>query len=169
MNISESRAQRHTLPSSCLFPFSFSIIQRAGIVPLSIAGIFKEVSTITVSAWVFGDELTPLNELGVLITVCGIATFSYHKYQKSMTDGGSHDPHETMARDPYEAVGQDIELGNGGGGAPMTAVSTHDRPHVLGDDIEDDGEHVELKRRLSDQDHDEDDGRLSGQWRRRPS
>lgn len=49
-----------------------SIIQRAGIVPLSIAGIFKEVSTITVSAWVFGDELTKLNILGVVVTICGM-------------------------------------------------------------------------------------------------
>jgi solute carrier family 35 protein C2 len=48
-----------------------SIIQRAGIVPLSIAGIFKEVSTISVSAWVFGDELTKLNILGVFVTICG--------------------------------------------------------------------------------------------------
>ncbi|KAI5452697.1 hypothetical protein NCC49_000446 [Naganishia albida] len=62
----------------------YCIIQRAGIVPLSIAGIFKEVSTITVSAWVFGDELTKLNILGVVVTICGIATYSYHKYQTSM-------------------------------------------------------------------------------------
>ncbi len=48
-----------------------SIIQRAGIVPLSIAGIFKEVTTITISAWVFGDELTPLNDLGVAVTIGG--------------------------------------------------------------------------------------------------
>jgi len=38
---------------------------------MSIAGIAKEVSTITVSAWVFGDELTPLNITGVGITVSG--------------------------------------------------------------------------------------------------
>ena len=49
-----------------------SIIQRAGVVPMSIAGIAKEVTTITISAWFFGDELTPLNITGVGITVCGI-------------------------------------------------------------------------------------------------
>jgi solute carrier family 35 protein C2 len=38
---------------------------------MSIAGIAKEVSTITVSAWFFGDELTPLNITGVGITVAG--------------------------------------------------------------------------------------------------
>ena len=48
-----------------------SIIKRAGVVPMSISGIFKEVTTISVSAWVFGDELTPLNILGVGITFVG--------------------------------------------------------------------------------------------------
>jgi hypothetical protein len=47
--------------------------------PMSIAGILKEVTTITVSAWVFGDELTTLNILGVGITFVGAtATFYPH-------------------------------------------------------------------------------------------
>lgn len=49
----------------------YSVIQRTGVVPMSIAGIAKEVSTITISAWLFGDELTPLNITGVAITICG--------------------------------------------------------------------------------------------------
>ena len=48
-----------------------SIIQRAGVVPLSIAGIFKEVTTISFSLWVFGDQLTELNVIGVIITIFG--------------------------------------------------------------------------------------------------
>lgn len=38
---------------------------------MSIAGIAKEVTTIAVSAIVFGDELTPLNITGVSITIAG--------------------------------------------------------------------------------------------------
>jgi hypothetical protein len=53
---------------------SLSIIQRAGIVPLSIAGIFKEVSTITISSLVFGDQLTAINNVGVVITIGGKLT-----------------------------------------------------------------------------------------------
>ena len=41
------------------------------MVPLSIAGIAKEVTTIIAAAWFFGDELTPLNITGVGITVIG--------------------------------------------------------------------------------------------------
>lgn len=56
-----------------------SIIKRAGVVPMSIAGIAKEVTTIIVSAWFFGDELTPLNITGVGITICGTSptTFTF--------------------------------------------------------------------------------------------
>jgi len=42
---------------------------------MSIAGIAKEVTTITVSAWFFGDHLTPLNITGVSITICGMSNF----------------------------------------------------------------------------------------------
>lgn len=51
-----------------------SIIQRVGAVPMSIAGIAKEVATISASALLFGDELTPLNITGVAVTVCGKST-----------------------------------------------------------------------------------------------
>jgi hypothetical protein len=52
---------------------------------MSIAGIAKEVSTITVSAWFFGDELTPLNIIGVGITVCG--PFRSLLYECGTSDG----------------------------------------------------------------------------------
>lgn len=48
-----------------------SIIQRAGVVPMAISGTLKEVATISTSAWLFGDELTPLNITGVCITFVG--------------------------------------------------------------------------------------------------
>lgn len=38
---------------------------------MSIAGIAKEVTTISMASWFFGDRLTPLNIVGVAITVCG--------------------------------------------------------------------------------------------------
>jgi solute carrier family 35 protein C2 len=62
----------------------FFVIQRAGVVPLSIAGIAKEVSTLAFSAWVFGDKLTTLNIIGCAVTILGIALYSFHKYTKSM-------------------------------------------------------------------------------------
>ncbi|KAJ6593632.1 triose-phosphate transporter family-domain-containing protein [Mycena capillaripes] len=77
----------------CMVLSEFSIIQRAGMVPMSIAGIAKEVTTISISAAIFGDKLTPLNLVGVAITVCGIALFTYHKYRKSLETAVPLDAH----------------------------------------------------------------------------
>jgi solute carrier family 35, member C2 len=55
--------------------YASSIITRAGVVPLSIAGIFKEVTTITIAAWIFGDHLTELNMIGVGVTITGMIPF----------------------------------------------------------------------------------------------
>jgi len=71
----------------------FYILQRAGVVPMSIAGIAKEVTTISLSPVIFGDELTPLNITGVAITVCGIALYTYHKYQRSISSTVPLDAH----------------------------------------------------------------------------
>ncbi|BEI83876.1 hypothetical protein CcaverHIS002_0404800 [Cutaneotrichosporon cavernicola] len=75
------------LPGAIAFAMvssEYFVIQRAGVVPLSVAGIFKEVSTIAFSAWIFGDKLTALNLIGCAITIAGIALYSFHKYQRSM-------------------------------------------------------------------------------------
>lgn len=102
-----------TLPgflAFCMVMSEYYIIQRAGVLPMSIAGIAKEVSTITISAWFFGDELTPLNITGVAITTCGIALFTYHKYRKTVD---SHDAlGDTIRADDNSILspGRDFEL-----------------------------------------------------------
>ncbi|KAL1681795.1 triose-phosphate transporter family-domain-containing protein [Schizophyllum commune] len=83
----------------------FYILQRAGVVPMSIAGIAKEVTTITISAWFFGDELTPLNITGVAITVSGIVLYTYHKYRKSIESPVPLDPHGNPLSTDDEALG----------------------------------------------------------------
>lgn len=77
----------------CMILSEFYIIKRTGVVPMSIAGIAKEVTTITISAWFFGDQLTPLNITGVSITICGIILFTYHKYRKSIESAVPMDGH----------------------------------------------------------------------------
>jgi solute carrier family 35 protein C2 len=91
---------------------ALSIIQRAGIVPLSIAGIFKEVSTISISAWVFGDHLTELNVIGVVIAVSGIALFTYHKYQKVISSPVPLDAHGQPIEDDGEGMDHEYALAN---------------------------------------------------------
>ncbi|EIN12087.1 TPT-domain-containing protein [Punctularia strigosozonata HHB-11173 SS5] len=95
----------------CMVLSEFYIIQRAGVVPMSIAGIAKEVTTISVSAWFFHDELTPLNIVGVGITVCGIALYTYHKYRKSMESTVPLDAHGNPIEIEDENPDGQVELG----------------------------------------------------------
>jgi solute carrier family 35, member C2 len=50
------------------------------MVPMSIAGIAKEVATISVSSFFFHDKLTALNFLGVAITICGSFALSLIRF-----------------------------------------------------------------------------------------
>ncbi|KZO95556.1 TPT-domain-containing protein [Calocera viscosa TUFC12733] len=85
----------------------FYIIKRAGVLPMSIAGIFKEVSTISVSTWLFGDHLTPVNMTGVGITIIGIALFTWYKYKKTIESDVKLDAHGLpLEEDTDEPEGQ---------------------------------------------------------------
>jgi len=93
---------------------------------MSIAGIAKEVSTILVASWFFGDKLTLLNAAGVLITVCGeinllnnysfwlnnrwtsqgIGLFTHHKYRKSIESTVPVDAHGNPIIGDYASARQ---------------------------------------------------------------
>lgn len=60
----------------------FALLQRTSVVTLSIAGIFKEAVTISAAAIVFGDTMTPVNILGLIITLAAIAAYNWIKISK---------------------------------------------------------------------------------------
>jgi solute carrier family 35, member C2 len=64
----------------------FALLQRSSVVTLSIAGIFKEVVTISAAALVFDDRLTPVNLTGLLVTIAAIAAYNYIKFTKMRND-----------------------------------------------------------------------------------
>jgi solute carrier family 35 protein C2 len=66
----------------CMTASEFALLQRTSVVTLSIAGIFKEVVTISAAALVFGDRLTPINFIGLLTTMAAIAAYNYIKITK---------------------------------------------------------------------------------------
>ncbi|KAF5719568.1 Gog5p-like vanadate resistance protein [Fusarium globosum] len=66
----------------CMTASEFALLQRTSVVTLSIAGIFKEVVTISAAALVFGDRLTPINFVGLLTTMAAIAAYNYIKITK---------------------------------------------------------------------------------------
>lgn len=64
----------------------FALLQRSSVVTLSIAGIFKEVVTISAAALVFDDRLTPINVTGLVVTIGAIAAYNYIKLSKMRND-----------------------------------------------------------------------------------
>jgi solute carrier family 35 protein C2 len=64
----------------------FALLQRTSVVTLSIAGIFKEAVTISAAAIVFGDTMTPINIVGLLITLAAIATYNWIKINKMRSE-----------------------------------------------------------------------------------
>lgn len=60
--------------------FEFAILQRAQVITLSIAGIFKEILTIIVSTFIFHDRLTFMNFIGLVITLVDIIWYNYYRY-----------------------------------------------------------------------------------------
>lgn len=60
----------------------FALLQRTSVVTLSIAGIFKEVVTISAAALVFEDRLTPVNAIGLVTTMIAIIAYNYIKITK---------------------------------------------------------------------------------------
>ncbi|KAG5928646.1 hypothetical protein E4U42_000252 [Claviceps africana] len=60
----------------------FALLQRTSVVTLSIAGIFKEVVTISAASLVFHDKLTSINFIGLATTIAAIAAYNYVKITK---------------------------------------------------------------------------------------
>ncbi|KAI0014271.1 triose-phosphate transporter family-domain-containing protein [Xylariaceae sp. FL0662B] len=64
----------------------FALLQRSSVVTLSIAGIFKEVVTISAAALVFDDSLTPINISGLVVTIGAIAAYNWIKLSKMRSE-----------------------------------------------------------------------------------
>ncbi|KAI1636546.1 triose-phosphate transporter family-domain-containing protein [Biscogniauxia mediterranea] len=64
----------------------FALLQRSSVVTLSIAGIFKEVVTISAAALVFDDKLTPINISGLLVTIGAIGAYNWIKLSQMRSE-----------------------------------------------------------------------------------
>ncbi|KAF2772539.1 TPT-domain-containing protein [Teratosphaeria nubilosa] len=81
----------------------FALLQRSSVVTLSVCGIFKEVLTISVASVVFGDELSPINLSGLVVTILSIAGYNYLKWGRMREEAQA----KAKARKPwsYSLVG----------------------------------------------------------------
>lgn len=61
----------------------FKLLSVAQVITLSIAGIFKELLTITVGTIVFGDKLSLVNVLGLGVTLIDILWYNWFRYSEN--------------------------------------------------------------------------------------
>ncbi|CAG8561398.1 5636_t:CDS:2 [Cetraspora pellucida] len=74
----------------CMTMSEFALIKNTSTVTLSVAGISKEVVVIMLSVLIYQDILTPLNILGLVVSIAGIAGYNYYKISKSSQDVKGH-------------------------------------------------------------------------------
>ncbi|KAI5466784.1 triose-phosphate transporter family-domain-containing protein [Mariannaea sp. PMI_226] len=82
----------------CMTASEFALLKRTSVVTLSIAGIFKEVVTITAATLIFHDQLTLINFIGLLTTIAAIAAYNYIKISK-MRQTAQTEVHERHVAD----------------------------------------------------------------------
>jgi solute carrier family 35 protein C2 len=97
----------------------FALLQRTSVVTLSIAGIFKEAVTISAAALVFGDRMTPVNIVGLAVTLAAIAAYNWIKISKMRSQAQTEVHRGHLAQE--EAAAAEEEDGHPGAG-----VSDHD-------------------------------------------
>lgn len=84
----------------CLTISEFLLVEYAGSLTLSIAGVFKELVTMVLAAAVVkGNELSTLNLLGLFVSLAGIGLYNYTKYWENIGK-----------QKGYKQVNNDIEL-----------------------------------------------------------
>ncbi|KAK3945355.1 hypothetical protein QBC46DRAFT_303285 [Diplogelasinospora grovesii] len=91
----------------------FALLQRTSVVTLSIAGIFKEAVTISAAAIVFGESMTLINVVGLVVTLAAIVAYNYIKITK-MRQEAQKDVHREYLDETIEGVDGFSSSGNSG-------------------------------------------------------
>lgn len=95
----------------------FALLKRTSVVTLSVCGIFKEVLTISAAGAVFGDELSPINVSGLIVTIASIAAYNYLKYLKMRSDA---------QKQAHKLLEEERDEGSGGEGAKASDRLSYD-------------------------------------------
>lgn len=84
----------------------FALLQRSSVVTLSVAGIFKEIMTITAAAIIFGDPLTTVNISGLAVTIVSVGWYNWWKIRKMREDALEETINQGASEGEYVAVGE---------------------------------------------------------------
>lgn len=66
----------------------FFLLNGTSVLTLSIAGIFKELLTLLVAALYFGDEMSIVNGIGLIITLCAIISYNVYRFKRFQSGPG---------------------------------------------------------------------------------
>lgn len=113
----------------CMTASEFALLQRTSVVTLSIAGIFKEVVTISAAGLLFHDKLTIINFAGLFVTIGAIAAYNWVKIKK-MRENAQIEAHK------HHLVEHEVNGGSDGDDEDDTEDedwNTADRTYVTAD------------------------------------
>ncbi|KAI0840682.1 triose-phosphate transporter family-domain-containing protein [Hypoxylon sp. FL0890] len=111
----------------------FALLQRSSVVTLSIAGIFKEVVTISAAALVFDDKLTPINISGLIVTIGAIAAYNWIKLTK-MRNEARLDVHNKSYQQAQSSSSSEAERGSDSD-EEETGLLAHDETSGVEDNL----------------------------------
>lgn len=123
----------------------FALLQRTSVVTLSIAGIFKEVVTISTATLVFDDKLTLINISGLFVTIGAICAYNWIKISKMREEAQSdvHGRHHIDADlSSPSSSGTDVEDEGGEETGLLAARHSMDMSEDQGNLVTVDGEFV---------------------------
>jgi solute carrier family 35, member C2 len=66
----------------CMTVAEFILLQRTSVLTLSIVGIAKEIVTIITATIFFGDKLTVVNGIGLMVTIGSILAYNSYRYME---------------------------------------------------------------------------------------
>jgi hypothetical protein len=88
----------------------FELIASTSALTFIVAGVFKEIVTVLVAHYTFGDRFTVLNGIGLGVLMSGVCLYNYQKYQKIQADAGrpSVRLHKGIASGGDRGSGEDV-------------------------------------------------------------
>lgn len=76
----------------------FQVLNLAGALTLAIAGICKEIGTIIISCFVFGDRLSAVNVVGLVMSIGAVAAYNHYRLSQSWPKPSPHSLSAQRAR-----------------------------------------------------------------------
>ena len=86
----------------------FQLISITSVVTFTVAGIVKEIITIVLAQWIYKDSISPLEILGLIISIIGISFYNYFKIFSNSSRGETDIPLQNIDND-YREVEFEID------------------------------------------------------------